>query len=82
MGFSPHFVRLFPRTEPGRLVQKLGLSTNSDASVQYRRDVFDNNFARCFYPGKAAELFFNFALEIELQEQNPFGFLLETHAAD
>ncbi len=82
VGYSPHFVRLFPRTEPGRLVQKLRLATNADASVQYRRDLFDNNFARCFYPAKSAELFFDFALEIQLQEQNPFDFLLENHAAD
>ena len=82
VGYSPHFVRLFPRTEPGRLVQKLAFATNADASVQFRRDVFDNNFARCFYPNKSAELFFDFALEIELHEQNPFDFLLENHAAD
>ena len=82
VSYSPHFVRLFPRTEPGRLVQKLQFTTNADASVQFRRDVFDNNFARCFYPNKSADLFFDFALDIELQEQNPFGFLLENHAAE
>ena len=82
VSFSPHFVRLFPRTEPGRLVQKLAFTTNPAASVQFRRDLFDNNFARCFYPDKEAALLFNFALEIELQEQNAFDFLLDNDAAD
>ena len=82
VGYSPHFVRLFPRTEPGRLVQKLRFTTNADATVQYRRDLFDNNFARCFYPNKSAELFFDFFLEIELQELNPFDFLLDYDAAN
>lgn len=82
VSFSPHFVRLFPRTEPGRLVQKIAFKTNGTASVQYRRDLFDNNFARCFYPEKEKGLFFEYALEIELQELNPFDFLLENYAAD
>ncbi len=82
VGLSPHFVRLFARTEPGRLVQKVHFATNPKAVVQYRRDLFDNPFARCYYPEREAELFFDFALEIELQEQNPFDFLLDYDAAN
>ena len=82
VGFSPHFVRLFPRTEPGRLVQKLTFETSPGADVQFRRDLFDNNFARCFYPDKFTELFFDFAMELELHEQNPFHFLLDFDATD
>lgn len=81
VGFSPHFVRLFPRTEPGRLVQRVEFGTNAEASVQYRRDLFDNNFARCFYPEKAAELRFDLRLEVELRETNAFDFLLENYAS-
>ncbi len=81
VSLSPHLVRLFPRTEPGRLVQKIDFATNAAASVQYRRDLFDNNFARCFYPALEADLFFNFTLEIELHEQNAFDFLLDNDAA-
>lgn len=82
VSLSPHLVRLFPRTEPGRLVQALKFTTNDHASVQYRRDLFDNNFARCFYPDKTQNLFFDFALEIELHEQNAFDFLLDNFAAN
>ncbi len=82
VGLSPHFVRLFARTEPGRLVQKISFATNPAATVQYRRDLFDNPFARCYYPDREPSLFFDFALEIELHEQNPFGFLLDYDAAN
>jgi transglutaminase-like putative cysteine protease len=82
VSFSPHLVRLFPRTEPGRLVQKIEFTTNPNAIVHFRRDIFDNNFARCFYPGLEAELFFDFVLEIELHEQNAFNFLLDNDAAE
>lgn len=81
VSFSPHFVRLFPRTEPGRLVQRVEFRTNPEASVQYRRDLFDNNFARCFYPDKGTDLRFDLALEVELRETNAFDFLLENYAS-
>ena len=80
--FAPHFVRLFPRTEPGRLVQRVHFKTNADADVQYRRDVFDNCIARCSYPSATAQLFFDYSLELELHEQNPYHFLLDYDAAN
>ena len=81
VSLSPHLVRLFPRTEPGRLVQRLSLETNAGADVMYRRDLFDNPFARCYYPEKIAELFFHFSAEVELHPQNPFHFLLDFDAS-
>ncbi len=82
VSLSPHFVRLFARTEPGRIVQRVSLATNPQAILQSRRDLFDNVFARCYYPEHEAELFFDYALEIELHEQNPFDFLLDYDAAN
>lgn len=81
VSLSPHLVRVFPRTEPGRLVQKIDFKTNAGADVQFRRDFFDNNFARCYYPEHTAELIFDLTVEIELQEQNAFHFLLDYHAS-
>ncbi len=81
VSFSPHLVRLFPRTEPGRLVQKISFETSPGADVMFRRDLFDNNFARCYYPDKLTDLFFNFSAEIELYEQNAFHFLLDFDAS-
>ena len=82
VSFSPHFIRLFPRTEPGRLAQKVEFATNPNADVQFRRDLFDNNFARCFYPGFAKDLQFDLAIEMELREINAFHFLLENYASE
>ncbi len=82
VSLSPHLVRTFPRTEPGRLVQKILFQTNAEADVQFRRDLFDNNFARCFYPDPTAELVFDLTVEMELHEDNPFHFLLDYHAAN
>ena len=81
VSLSPHLIRVFPRTEPGRLVQKIDFKTNAGADVQFRRDLFDNNFARCYYPEHTADLTFDLGVEIELQEQNPFHFLLDYHAS-
>ena len=82
VSLSPHLARIFPRTEPGRLVQRLRFETHESADIQYRRDLFDNNFARCYYPDPVADLQFDYAVEMELHEQNPFHFLLDFDAAE
>ncbi len=82
VNLSPHLVRVFPRTEPGRLVQKVEFSTHESADIQYRRDLYDNNYARCYYPDPVADLRFEYAVELELQEQNAFHFLLDFEAAE
>lgn len=82
VSLSPHLVRIFPRTEPGRLVQKLRFQTHENADIQYRRDLFDNPFARCYYPDPVADLRFDYSVELELSEQNAFHFLLDFDAAE
>lgn len=82
VSLSPHFVRLFARTEPGRLVQRLDFTTNASSRPQFRRDRFDNVYARCYYPEPEGTLFFDSTLELEIQEQNPFDFLLDYDAAN
>lgn len=82
VSFSPHIFRLFPKVD--RFVNVLGakFTTNEDADVQYRRDLFDNEVAVCFYPKKSDTLKSTLVLELELHEKNPFHFLLERHALD
>ncbi len=82
VSFSPHIVRLFPRAEPGRFLRRIEFSTQPGAVVRYRRDLFDNAVARCNYPDRAAELRFDFVADLEIQERNPFDFLLENYAAE
>lgn len=80
--FSLHTFRIFPK--PERHLRVLGSSfrTNADAVVNYRRDLFDNEFASCFYPEKSALLQAAFEVELAVDERNAFGFLVSSHALD
>jgi transglutaminase-like putative cysteine protease len=78
--FSPHLVRLFPRNERHVRVIRTVFETEKTADVQYRRDLFDNEIARCFFPEKCSVLDFHLELDLELGERNPFHFLLDSHA--
>ncbi|MBV9128078.1 MAG: transglutaminase family protein [Verrucomicrobia bacterium] len=80
VGFAPHLVRLFPRSEPGRLLRRCELKTNAGGRVRHRRDLFDNSIARCNYPERGRDLRFDFLAELELEQRNPFDFLLENFA--
>ncbi|HWB58972.1 MAG TPA: transglutaminase family protein [Chthoniobacteraceae bacterium] len=82
VSFSPHTFRLFPK--PDRFVNVRGVKfkTNAAADVQYRRDMFDNEIAVCFYPEKGRDLKSTLTMDLELRVKNPFHFLLESHALD
>lgn len=77
VSLSPHLARIFPRTDLFVNVESRIFSTTSDADVQYRRDVFDNLIAFCFYPETRRELPFRLDLIVTTEERNPFHFLLE-----
>lgn len=79
-GFSPHLVRLFPRADRHVCVERFDFSTGGAANVQYRRDLFDNEIASCFFPEERERLEFRLELDLTLSERNPFDFLLETRA--
>jgi len=82
VSFSTHVFRLFPK--PGRsvLVRSLAFQTNPGASVRMQRDLFDNEVASCFYPGKSALLAASLAMELEVTERNAFDFLVAPHAEE
>ncbi len=82
VSFSPHIFRLFPKSDRFVSVLAADFTTNEEADVQYRRDLFDNEIAACFYPEKVAGLKTTLVLELELRERNPFHFILESHALD
>ncbi|MDR3402637.1 MAG: transglutaminase family protein [Chthoniobacter sp.] len=82
VSFSPHLFRLFPKSDRYLAVRQLAFQTNLDATVNYRRDLFDNEIASCFYPEKSAMLQTGLQIELELTPRNAFGFLLESHALD
>lgn len=78
--FSTHRVRLFPRADLFGRVERIAFKTDPGADVQFRRDLFDNVTANCFYPEKLSVLPYSLEIDLELQERNPFHFLLDSRA--
>ena len=81
VSFSPHRFRLFPRTDHFTRVTRVDFHTNESADVQYRRDLFDNPVASCFYRDPSDLLECRLELEVALTERNAFHFLLAPAAA-
>ena len=82
VSFSPHLFRLFPKAERHVRVLSSAFQTNAGAAVNYRRDLFDNEIASCFYPEKSAFLQAGFQLDLVVEQKNAFGFLVAPHALD
>ncbi|HEX3446459.1 MAG TPA: transglutaminase N-terminal domain-containing protein, partial [Chthoniobacterales bacterium] len=49
VSFSPHKIRLYPRTDPTVITHRLQTLTNIPSDVQYRRDLYDNLIANCYF---------------------------------
>ena len=82
VGFSPHDVRLFPKAGRFARVLRLEFKTRPEATVRFSRDVFDNIVASCYFPERSPELHLQLAIDLELDERDPFHFLLENYAVD
>jgi transglutaminase-like putative cysteine protease len=82
VGFSPHDVRLFPRSDRFSRVRRLDFSTSPKATVRYWRDVFENTVASCYFPERSKELTFRLAINLDLDEKDPFHFILEREAVE
>jgi transglutaminase-like putative cysteine protease len=79
-GFSPHVVRLFPRTDFHVRVGDARFSAGGASAIQYRADLFGNLVAVCFFPGTHRRLAFSLDVDLEIRERDPFQFLLASHA--
>jgi transglutaminase-like putative cysteine protease len=82
VGFSPHDVRLFPRSDRFSRVRRLDFATTPKATVRFSRDVFENTVASCFFPERSRELEFRLAINLDLDEKDPFHFILEKDAVE
>lgn len=78
VSLSPHLARIFPRTDLFVNVERRMFSTAETADVQFRRDLSDNLIAYCFFPEMVKLLPFRLELELEVEERNPFHFLLDS----
>ena len=79
---SPHLARIIPRADLFVKVEKTSFTTHPSGDVQWRRDLFDNLIAYCFYPEPVQDLPFHLDLELEIQERNPFHFLLDSRGLE
>src|SRR3954465_13143937 len=82
VGFSPHDVRLFPRSDRFSRVRRLDFSTSPKGTIRYSRDVFENTVASCYFPERAKELSFRLSIDLDLDEKDPFHFPLDRDAVD
>jgi uncharacterized protein (DUF2126 family)/transglutaminase-like putative cysteine protease len=80
VSFSPHAIRLYPRTDQAITTHRLQTTVNIESDIQYRRDLFDNIVANCFLPKPGQVLEIRVELELELWPKNPFHFLLAPRA--
>ena len=79
VSLSPHTLRIYHRVDLHFKVDQFHLQSNSDAQIQYRRDLHDNLVAYCFYPNTSNRLGFRTTIELSVKEKNPFQFLLDSH---
>jgi transglutaminase-like putative cysteine protease len=82
VGFSPHDVRLFPRSDRFSRVRRLDFTASPNATIRYSRDVFENIVASCFFPERSKELELRLAINLDLDEKDPFHFILENEAVE
>jgi transglutaminase-like putative cysteine protease len=82
VGFSPHDVRLFPRAGRFLRVRSFDFTTEPGATVRFAQDVFDNTVASCYFPERSHQLHLQLKMDLELEERDPFHFLLENYAVD
>ena len=82
VGFSPHDVRLFPRSDRFSRVRRLDFSTTPKATVRFWRDIFENTVASCYFPERSRELTFRLAMNLDLDEKDPFHFILDRDAVE
>ena len=80
VSFSPHIFRLVPKVDQHLKVQRFDFRTNRGGVVNWRRDLFDNETASCFYPNSSKTMTARLRLVLEISTKNAFGFLLDSSA--
>lgn len=80
VGFTPHLLRLLPRTTPGLHLLQSELTISPEAMVKWNLDLLGNIVGKVTFPGTAEELLIKSSILIEQHLTNPFDFLLEESA--
>jgi len=78
--FTPHLLRLIPRSTPGLRLIKSEVMLSPAASVKWNLDLLGNSVGRATFPSVSDELLITSSQLIEQQLTNAFDFLLEERA--
>jgi len=78
VSLSPHIVRIFPRTSLATTLEAVSFTCSGGAEIQYRRDLYENEIASCFFASRVASFQILFQATLRLTERNPFHFLLSS----
>ncbi len=82
VSLSPHVIRVFPRRDMFVREIELSFQCGGGADIQFRRDLFDNETAYCFFPAATHAFDVTLQATLELKPRNALHFLLDTHGMD
>ncbi len=78
VSLSPHIVRVLPRcTRFIRMIDQ-EFHCGGGARVQFRRDLYDNETACCFFPSVVRAFGISLSTTLQLTTYNPLDFLLDS----
>jgi transglutaminase-like putative cysteine protease len=79
VSLSPHVIRVFPRRDMFVRVQDLSFDCGGGADIQFRRDLFDNETAYCFFPTDTYAFDITLRATLDVTPRNALHFLLDNH---
>jgi len=80
VSFSPHVIRLYPRSVPHIRVISQTLNVSVEANAMPGLDIYDNIISTIFLPQATEKVAVNTRIVLEIHEFNPFNFLVASHA--
>lgn len=82
VSLSPHVIRVFPRRDMFVRVLDLQFHCGGGADIQFRRDLFDNETAYCFFPADTNAFDIALRASLEVTSRNALHFLLDSHGTN
>lgn len=79
VSLSPHVIRVFPRRDMFVQLVDIHFECGGGADVQFRRDLFDNETAYCFFPTDSHSFEITLRATLEVTPRNALHFLLDRH---
>jgi transglutaminase-like putative cysteine protease len=82
VNFSPHELRIIPRSDAFARLLELRFETQPEARLRFHRDLFDNVVASFSFPAASEKLELKMTADVEIEPKNPFDFILAPAAVD